>query len=61
MPGWEGLYAATGHGRKGILLAPITAELMARLILDHDLDPRLIPCLPSRVTGTEIVERANPG
>ena len=51
VPGWEGLYAATGHGRKGIILAPITAELMTRLILDHDLDPRLEPCLPGRNIG----------
>jgi glycine oxidase len=49
VPGWEGLYAATGHGRKGLILAPITAELMTRLILDHDLDPRLEPCLLGRV------------
>jgi glycine oxidase len=49
VPGWEGLYAATGHGRKGLILAPITGELLARLILDHDLDPLLEPCLPQRV------------
>jgi len=51
VPGWEGLYAATGHGRKGLILAPITAELMTRLILDHDLDPRLEPCLLGRVVS----------
>jgi glycine oxidase len=49
VPGWQGLYAATGHGRKGIILAPITAELLTRLILDHDLDPRIEPCLVGRV------------
>jgi glycine oxidase len=49
VPGWEGLYAATGHGRKGIILAPITAQLLTRLILDHDLDPRLEPFLAGRV------------
>ena len=48
VPGWEGLYAASGHGRKGIILAPITGELIARLILEGDLDPLLIPCLPER-------------
>jgi glycine oxidase len=48
LPGWEGLFAATGHGRKGIILAPITGELLARALLDHDLDPRLAPCLPGR-------------
>jgi glycine oxidase len=51
VPGWEGLYAATGHGRKGIILAPITAQLLTRLILDHDLDPRLEPFLLGRVAA----------
>jgi glycine oxidase len=51
VPGWEGLYAATGHGRKGIILAPITAHLLTRLILDHDLDPRLEAFLVSRVAA----------
>lgn len=36
-----GYYAATGHFRDGILLAPVTARLMAQVILgkipDHDL------------------------
>ncbi|MDR3634124.1 MAG: glycine oxidase ThiO, partial [Isosphaeraceae bacterium] len=49
VPGWEGLYAATGHGRKGIILAPITGELLARGVIDGDLDPRLLPFLPARV------------
>jgi glycine oxidase len=49
VPGWDGLFAATGHGRKGIILAPITAALMTRLVLDGDLDPLLFPCLPGRV------------
>lgn len=39
----HGLYVATGHFRHGILLAPITARLMAELILrgrpSHDLTP----------------------
>jgi glycine oxidase len=48
VPGWDGLYAATGHGRKGIILAPITAALLTRLILDHDLDPLIEPCLVGR-------------
>jgi glycine oxidase len=46
--GIDGLYAATGHGRKGILLAPLTGVLMAQLIVDRQLDPRLAPCLPER-------------
>lgn len=39
----DGLYVATGHFRHGILLAPITAQLMAELILrgrsSFDLSP----------------------
>ena len=49
IPGWEGLFAATGHGRKGIILAPITGELLARTVIDGQLDPRLLPFLPARV------------
>lgn len=51
IPGWEGLFAATGHGRKGIVLAPITGELMAHAILGGDFDPLLVPCSPGRVRG----------
>jgi glycine oxidase len=35
----SGLIYATGHHRNGILLAPVTADTMARLILDGTLDP----------------------
>jgi glycine oxidase len=48
IPGCDGLYAATGHGRKGIILAPISGALMARMVLDDDTDPRLTRCLPGR-------------
>jgi len=33
-PGLRGLFHATGHGRNGILLAPITGQLMAELVLE---------------------------
>jgi glycine oxidase len=33
----EGYFAATGHYRDGILLAPITARLMAQLVLNQPL------------------------
>jgi glycine oxidase len=39
----DGLFYATGHHRNGILLAPVTADAMARLILDDVLDPVLRP------------------
>jgi len=39
----EGLFYATGHHRNGILLAPVTADAMARLILDDVLEPAIRP------------------
>lgn len=37
----ENLYLATGHYRNGILLAPITAALLANLVLEDKADPLL--------------------
>ena len=31
-PGWDGLYLATGHGRKGILLSLVSGKAMADLL-----------------------------
>ena len=39
----ENLFYATGHHRNGILLAPITAELGARMVLEGEVDPMLAP------------------
>ena len=36
-----GLVFATGHYRNGILLAPITAEAIATLVMDGTVDPRM--------------------
>jgi glycine oxidase len=44
----EGLYVATGHFRHGILLAPITAEVMAELTLRGKSGFDLGPFDPSR-------------
>ena len=44
----EGLYAATGHFRHGILLAPVTARLMAELILSGRSPFDLTPFSPAR-------------
>ena len=38
VPGWDNVHVATGHGRNGILLTPITGELMAAHLL-HDTPP----------------------
>jgi glycine oxidase len=47
----EGLVWATGHYRNGILLAPLTAELVAGMLAgDHTADPLLTACAPERFT-----------
>jgi glycine oxidase len=46
--GTPGVTYATGHYRNGVLLAPITAALVADWILDGRLDPALGPFQPSR-------------
>jgi glycine oxidase len=38
-----GLFYATAHHRNGILLAPVTADAMARLILDEVVEPAIKP------------------
>ena len=43
-----GFYAATGHFRHGILLAPATARLMTELILHGRSSFDLAPFAPSR-------------
>lgn len=45
MPGY---YIATGHFRDGILLAPITAQVMARMIAGRAPDYDLAPFSPAR-------------
>jgi glycine oxidase len=39
----ENLFYATGHHRNGILLAPMTADAMAKLILDDVVEPAIHP------------------
>lgn len=43
-----GYYAATGHYRDGILLAPITALVMTQLLMGERLDFDLAPFSPER-------------
>ncbi|MFW6315502.1 MAG: glycine oxidase ThiO [Cyanobacteriota bacterium] len=45
---YENLFLATGHHRHGILLAPITAELIADLICQQKADPLLDHFSPQR-------------
>lgn len=46
-----GLIWATGHYRNGILLAPLTAQLVADALLDGRADPMLDVVSPSRFGG----------
>jgi glycine oxidase len=50
----RGLVWATGHYRNGILLAPLTAELVAGVLVDRD-DPLLSACAPDRFGASAIV------
>ncbi|MSQ14591.1 MAG: glycine oxidase ThiO [Dehalococcoidia bacterium] len=43
VPGWEGLYLASGHGRDGILLSAITGKLISELITRGDTAIDLAP------------------
>ena len=44
----ENLYLATGHFRNGILLAPITAQLITQCIVDGSAPDRITPFSASR-------------
>ena len=43
-----GVYYATGHYRNGVLLAPLTAKLVADLVIDGTRDPELDLVTPAR-------------
>jgi glycine/D-amino acid oxidase-like deaminating enzyme len=44
----RGVYYATGHYRNGVLLAPLTASLVADLVLDGRERPELALMRPDR-------------
>jgi glycine oxidase len=48
-PAAPGVCFATGHYRNGILLAPLTADLVTRLLLDRDTDHALTALSPARI------------
>ena len=47
VPDWPDVYLATGHGRKGILLSPVTGHIITELILKGDTS---IPIDPFSIT-----------
>lgn len=49
--GIEGLFYATGHYRNGILLTPITGELIAKAIVEGETPPLLRAFSPGRFTS----------
>lgn len=55
VPGWEGLWVASGHFTHGLLLSAITGELMAQAVLgerpDLDLSPFAIHRGPHSAVG----------
>ena len=50
-PAMDGLFYATGHFRNGVLLAPVTARLVADAILSGRSDPALEAVGPRRFEG----------
>jgi glycine oxidase len=52
----DGLIYATGHHRNGILLAPVTADAIARLVVDGTLDPAIRPFGIERFTPAKAAE-----
>ncbi|MGH7301307.1 MAG: NAD(P)/FAD-dependent oxidoreductase, partial [Candidatus Rokuibacteriota bacterium] len=47
-PDVPGLFVATAHYRNGILMAPVTATLMTRCIVDGETLASITPFLPGR-------------
>ncbi|MFC3501367.1 glycine oxidase ThiO [Micromonospora krabiensis] len=51
LPGRPDVLAATGHHRHGIVLTPVTADLIADLVTGGVPDPLLAPFRPDRFTA----------
>ncbi len=48
LPGYENVAVASGHFRNGILLGPLTGELVAQALMDGEWPAQLSPFAPSR-------------
>ena len=59
----EGLWWATGHYRNGVLLAPLTGELVATLLArEPAIEPEILAaCAPARFAGSRVGARAQVG
>ena len=51
----DGLFYATGHYRNGILLAPLTAELITEAIVAGTTSPLLAPFSPDRFSSQPVL------
>jgi len=52
----DGLLYATGHHRNGILLAPVTTSMIARLVLEGVVDSAIRPFSLERFTNVRAAE-----
>ena len=50
VPGWSGVYIASGHWKKGILLSPVTGSVIAELITTGNTSTQIEPFGLSRFT-----------
>jgi len=53
VPGWSGVYLATGHWTKGVLLSPITARIITDLMVKGHTSIPIEPFAPARFTSRE--------
>jgi len=60
VPTIEGVYLAAGHGTKGIHLAPVTAEIVAAMVVRLEVQERHRPFLPARFLPVEAAVRPLP-
>ena len=60
LPGRPDVLAATGHHRHGIVLTPITADLIADLVLGGVPDPLLAPFRADRFGGAAAAVSGGP-
>ena len=54
----DGLIWATGHGRNGVLLAPLTAEAVTALLCEEDPPEEFVPFGPGRFATRAVVATA---
>ncbi|MDN5914654.1 MAG: glycine oxidase ThiO [Pseudonocardia sp.] len=50
--GADGLFAATGHGRNGMLLAPVTAAAVVEMVAGRPVPDAVRPADPARFAGS---------